>query len=130
MTVNFAALAVCVAAVFVASSIWYMVFGKLRAQLLGVDSKKEQRPKLKNILLELLRTFIVALVFAIILSEQKDTSLQASILLGIRLWLAFPFILLTGSIMWDNVPVKLAAIHSGDWFVKLGLIALIIGAWH
>jgi hypothetical protein len=80
--------------------------------------------------LELLRTFVVALVFAIILSELKQNSLQDSVLLGLRLWLAFPLILLSGSVMWDKVPMKLAAIHAGDWFIKIMLIAIVIGAWH
>ena len=37
--------------------------------------------------------------------------------------------LLTGSVMYENVPWKLAAIHAGDWFVKLILIAVIIAIW-
>jgi len=106
-----------------------MALGKARAQLLKLDSRRERRPKPQNILLELLRTFILALVFAIILSELKDSSLNASLLLGLRLWLAFPFILLSGSVMWDKVPKRLAAIHAGDWFIKLMLIAVIVGSW-
>ncbi len=129
MTINLAAIAVCTLGAFVLSSVWYMALGKQRARLLGLDIKVEQRPKPKNIILELLRTFVLALVFAIVLSEMKDSSLHASLLLGIRLWLAFPFILLSGSVMWDKVPAKLAAIHAGDWFIKLALIALIVGAW-
>jgi hypothetical protein len=34
-----------------------------------------------------------------------------------------------GAIMWENVPVKLAAIHAGDWLAKTVLIALIVCAW-
>ncbi len=129
MTINLAAVAVCTLAAFVLSSVWYIAFSKQRSRLLGLDIKVEQRPKPKNIILELLRTFVLALVFAIVLSGMKDTSLHASLLLGIRLWLAFPFILLSGSVMWDKVPAKLAAIHAGDWLVKILLIAVIIGTW-
>ena len=129
MSINLVAVTVCTVTAFVLSSIWYMALGKVRAQLLGLDLHKERRPKPQNILLELLRTFILALVFAIILSELKDSSLHGSILLGLRLWLAFPLILLSGSVLWDKVPKKLAAIHAGDWFIKLLVIALIVGAW-
>jgi hypothetical protein len=129
MTVNLVAIAVCTVGAFILSSVWYMAFSKVRSQLLGLHVKAERRPKPKNIVLELLRTFVLALVFAIVLSEMKDTSLSASLLLGIRLWLAFPFILLSGSVMWDKVPVKLAAIHAGDWLIKLLFIAAVIGAW-
>ena len=129
MTINLLAIITCTFAAFVLSSVWYMAFGKARAKLLGLDLKQERRPKPQNIALELLRTFILALVFAIILSELKDSSLSASLLLGLRLWLAFPFILLSGSVMWDKVPQKLAVIHAGDWFIKLMLMAVIIGVW-
>ena len=39
--------------------------------------------------------------------------------LGLLLWNGFPVILLTGSILWQNVPWQLAVIHSGDWLIKL-----------
>jgi hypothetical protein len=129
MDINLLAIITCTLAAFVVSTIWYMTLGKARAQILGLDLRKERRPKPQNILLELLRTFLLALVFAIVLSELKDSSLHASVLLGLRLWLAFPFILLSGSVMWDKVPKKLAAIHAGDWFIKLMLIAIILGSW-
>src|SRR3954468_21704995 len=130
MDINLLAIIVCTLAAFALSTTWYMTLGKTRAQLLGLDLRRERRPKPRNILLELLRTFLLTLVFAIILSELKDSSLNASILLGLRLWLAFPFVLLTGSVLWDKVPTKLAAIHAGDWFIKIMLIAFVIGAWH
>jgi hypothetical protein len=34
----------------------------------------------------------------------------------------FPFVLLTGSIMWEDVPWKLAAIHAGDLLVQIVLM--------
>jgi hypothetical protein len=48
---------------------------------------------------------------------------------GLLLWFGFPLILLTGSVLWDNVPLKLAAIHAGDWLVKMLVIPLIVSAW-
>jgi len=38
-------------------------------------------------------------------------------------------VILAGSAMWENVPWRLAAIHSGDWLVKLLLLAVILGVW-
>jgi hypothetical protein len=130
MDINLLAVVICTLVAFVLSTVWYIVFAKTRARLLKRESQQNNRPKPQNILLELLRTFVVALVFAIILSELKQNSLQDSVLLGLRLWLAFPLILLSGSVMWDKVPMKLAAIHAGDWFIKIMLIAIVIGAWH
>ncbi len=129
MTLNYIAIVVCTVGAFILSSIWYMVFGKLRAQLLALNLKEEQRPKPKNIILELLRTFLLAFLYAVVLSHFRTISLEQSLILGLLLWAAFPFILLSGSVLWDKVPIKLAAIHAGDWFIKLALIALIVGAW-
>jgi hypothetical protein len=49
---------------------------------------------------------------------------------GLLLWIGFPVVLLVGSILWENVPVKVAAIHAGDWLVKLLVIPIILSVWH
>jgi hypothetical protein len=43
------------------------------------------------------------------------------------LWVGFPFVLLSGSVLWDNVDWRLATIHAGDWLLKLLVISLIVG---
>jgi hypothetical protein len=48
--------------------------------------------------------------------------------LGLALWVAFPGVLLTGSVVHEKVPWRLAAIHAGDWLVKLLLVSLATGA--
>ena len=58
------------------------------------------------------------------------TSWLIAIHSGFMLWIGFPLILLTGSVLWDNVPWKVAAIHAGDWLVKLLVIPLIVIALH
>jgi len=129
MTINIGAVVACTVAAFILSSVWYMVFSKARATMLKLNLEEERKPKPQNIALELLRTFVLALLFAIILSKQATNSLGESLQLGLLLWLAFPAILLSGSVMWDKVPARLAAIHAGDWLIKILLIAAIIGAW-
>ena len=42
--------------------------------------------------------------------------------------IAFPVVLLTGSVVHEKVPWRLAAIHAGDWLVKLLLVTLVVGA--
>jgi hypothetical protein len=49
--------------------------------------------------------------------------------LAVLLWIGFPFVLWTGAIMWENVPVELAAIHAGDWLLKLVLVTVIVAVW-
>ncbi len=47
----------------------------------------------------------------------------------ILLWIGFPVVLLSGSVLWEDVPARLAAIHAGDWLIKLLLIGAILAAW-
>lgn len=45
------------------------------------------------------------------------------------LWIGFPFVLLTGSVMREKVPPVTAMLHAGDWLLKLLVIAAIVGLW-
>jgi hypothetical protein len=38
-------------------------------------------------------------------------------------------VLLIGSVQWEKVPPMLAAIHTGDWLLKLLIITLIVTLW-
>jgi Protein of unknown function (DUF1761) len=49
--------------------------------------------------------------------------------LGLALWIGFPVVLWTGAVTWERVPPKLAAIHAGDWLLKLLVIAAIVSVW-
>jgi len=42
---------------------------------------------------------------------------------------AFPVVLLTGSVFHERVPPRLAAVHAGDWLMKLVVIAGIVTVW-
>ena len=48
--------------------------------------------------------------------------------LGALVWV-FPAMIPLCSVVHENVPLMLAAIHAGDWLVKLLLMAVIIGVW-
>jgi hypothetical protein len=54
----------------------------------------------------------------------------SGLLLALALWIGFPFVLWTGAMIWENTPWKLAAIHAGDWLVKLLVVAAIVSVWH
>jgi hypothetical protein len=51
----------------------------------------------------------------------------AIVLLGVTLWAGFPLVLRAGSVMWDKVPPASAALHAGDWLLKLLISATIVG---
>lgn len=42
---------------------------------------------------------------------------------------AYQLVRLFSSVVHENVPLVLAAIHAGDWLVKPLLMAVIIGVW-
>ncbi len=127
--VNFVALAVLTAVVFVASSIWYspLLFGRQFLDLSGATGSAHPSPV--KALFELLRTFVLAFVIAHLVFRLNIADWKRAVGLGLWLWVGFPVILLTGSILWQNIPWQLAAIHSGDWLIKLILIPVGVAAW-
>ena len=127
--INYLALALVVVAAFIASSLWYspLIFGKAFLELSGVAPIAGPDPV--RIAYELVRTFVLAFVIARLFILVRITNWKSALNLGFLLWVGFPVVLLTGSMLWQNVPWRLAAIHSGDWLVKMLLISLILGVW-
>ncbi len=79
--------------------------------------------------LELGRNVVVASVVAGLVALLGITGWAGALQLAIALWIGFPIVLLSGSVIHENVPLKLAAIHAGDWLAKLLVIAVIVGLW-
>jgi Protein of unknown function (DUF1761) len=126
--VNFLALAVISVIAFFASSIWYspLMFGRLFLELSGVAAS---HPSVLKALCELLRTFILAYVIARLMLRLNVADWKDALGVGLWLWIGLPVILLTGSMLWQNVPWQLAAIHAGDWLIKLILIPVGVTLW-
>ena len=79
--------------------------------------------------LELFKSLVVASVVAVLVALIGIADLAGAQKLGLALWVAFPVVLLVGSVTQENVPWRLAAIHGGDWFAKLLIIAAIVSPW-
>ncbi len=127
--INYFAVGVAVVAAFIVSSVWYspLLFGKQFMELSGVGPSAG--PNAGKIAGELVRTFILACVLARFVVLLKVVDWKGALRLGVWLWIGFPVVLLSGSVMWQNVPWMLAAIHAGDWLVKVLLITLVLGVW-
>ena len=123
MSVSVVVAAVCA---FIASSLWYssVLFGAQFLALSGLPASIT--PVASKVAMELLRNVILASVICWLLSKQGPVKLTAALVLAAALWLGFPFILLSGSVMWQGVPLVLALIHAGDWFVKIGVVTLLL----
>jgi hypothetical protein len=125
---NYLAVAVAVIVVFVISSAWYVAWGSLYRTLSPAAAATDKAPTWKYAL-EIVRSLVLATVIAGLSARLDLESLAGAALLGLTLWVGFPVILLTGSVEWENVPWKLAALHAGDWLLKLLAIAVIVTLW-
>ncbi len=122
-----AVLATAVAA-FAAAATYYAVFGEQLAELSDAAAAGQPTPPWK-LAVELLRCLIVAAVVAGLAAQAEIDGWSGGLLLGLALWIGFPFVLWTGAIIYENTPWKLAAIHAGDWLVKLLVVAVIVTVW-
>lgn len=128
--IHYVAVGVATVAAFVLSTAYYIAFGRQYAELRGLSPEvAAARPPAWKVLLELLRSLVVASVVAGLADLLEITEWAEAATLAVSLWVAFPAILLAGSVIWDDVPPRLAAIHAGDWLMKLLLIAGIVGIW-
>lgn len=125
--INYWAILVVVAAAFVLSSVYYSVFGKARAEMLGEAA--EQRPQLWKICVELVRSLVLGTVLAVFVAHQDITGLGDGLVLACLAWLGFPAVLLSGSVIWDNVPWRVAVLHGGDWLVKIFMMSAVLSVW-
>ena len=125
-------LAVIVAAIatFVASSTWYMAFGMELAKVSRAfaELQTQKQPVWKPVVV-LLGSLVLSFVVAYIIGLAGHISVLSAVWIGALLWLGLSAVQWVSSMVWEQVPLKMAAIHGGDWLMKLVLIAAIIGAW-
>lgn len=102
--INYFAIALLVVVAFIASSVWYspLMFGREFTELSGVSASAH--PNWLKIVCELIRTFVLAYVITRLVLLLNVANSKDALRLGIWLWIGFPVILLTGSILWQNVP--------------------------
>lgn len=124
--INFFALGVSVVTAFFASFIWYTMLAKVRARL---SPSTSQKPDLSLILGELVKNTILAFVLGYLVSRLGIRIFAEVFHLSLLLWIAFPVLILASSVMYEKVPLKLAAIHAGDWTIKILLMCTILALW-
>ena len=132
---NYLHVFVAAVVVFVLGWLWYspLLFYKPWMRLRGLDpvaAMAGAKMPTGKLLVELTRCLVLAYVIARFVTLLGITSWMAAVHFGFLLWIGFPVILLAGSVLWDNVPWKVAAIHGGDWLVKLLVIPIIVTLWH
>jgi hypothetical protein len=132
--VNYVAVFVAAIAVFVLGWLWYspLLFFKPWMRLRGLDPDAAMAgAKIPGgkLLIEFGRCVVLAYVIARLVVLLGVSSWLGAVHFGLSVWIGFPVVLLTGSVIWDNVPWKVAAIHAGDWLVKLLVLPIILSVW-
>ncbi|MGH2945165.1 MAG: DUF1761 domain-containing protein [Solirubrobacteraceae bacterium] len=122
-----AVLAATIAA-FGLSATFYAALGEQLARVSAAAAAAEQ-PAPWQIAVELLRCLILATVVAGLASRAEIDEWSGGLLVGLALWIGFPLVLWTGAIVHEDTPVRLAAIHAGDWLAKLLVVAVIVSVW-
>ena len=116
-------------AAFVASLAWYTVFGGAMVKLSSPDpSIAANTAPAWAMLFVVTQSLVVASVLAYLVSSLDIVDRRAALRLGALVWI-FPASILLGSVIHENVPLALAAIHAGDWLVKLLLMSVILRTW-
>jgi hypothetical protein len=126
--INLPAVAVASVVAFLLSGVWYGVLGNQLASLHEAYANPT-RSRAATAVVELARNLVLALVTAGLAERIDVAGVTGGLVLGVVLWIGFPAVILSGSVFHEKVPVRLAAIHAGDWLLKLLVVAAIVGAW-
>jgi hypothetical protein len=131
LRMNYWAVIMAAVAAFVARSVWYTVFGNVWMELRGIDPATvadTATPAAWAILFVVVQSLVVAFMLAYFVVHLGIVDWKGAVRLGALVWV-FPAVILLGSVVHENVPLMLAAIHAGDWLVKLLLMTVILGVW-
>ncbi len=127
--INYWAVVVAAVAAFVVSLVWYIVFGKELAKVSATFAEAMQKRQPWKMLVVIVQSLVIALVLAYLIRLIGGVDWLGDLRVGILLWIGLSAMQWVGSILWENVPLKMAAIHAGDWLVKLVVITVIVGLW-
>lgn len=138
MHINYLALAVTTFLAVMFSAVYYIVLNKKVVAIREAAAKETKNKKTdvrttmtpNKFIVEFVRVFVTGLVISYAVVLLNIHELVPALLLGLWLWLGFPAVLLVGSVIHEHFPAKLAAIHAGDWLIKLLLFAVVLSLWN
>ena len=114
-------------AAFVLGGAYYAVLGDRLAAVSAVAAAHGPAPTW-TYAAELGRCLVLAAVLAGLAAEAQVDAAAGGLLLGLVLWVGFPLVLWIGAVVHERTPPALAAIHAGDWLVKLLVVTALIAA--
>jgi hypothetical protein len=122
--VEILAVLVATAAAFAIGGAYYAVSGDALATASGSPADQEMPPW--ALAVELGRCLLIALVVAGLASQGEIDEVAGGLALGLALWVGFPLVLLVGAVVHENTPWRAAAIHAGDWLLKLLAVGVLV----
>jgi uncharacterized protein DUF1761 len=111
---------------FVLGAVYYAVLG---TRLAEVSDAAASDVKPWSVAIEVLRCLVLAAVVAGLAARARADTWTGGLVLGLVLWVGFPAVLWVGAIVHENSPWRLAAIHAGDWLVKLLVVGVVVSVW-
>lgn len=129
--INIVAVVVAAVGSFIASGVWYALLGNAMVRLQGQwrGASAPEQPKPWQFLVYFATAVIIALVVAVVMGLADISGWAASAGFGLLLWVGFCLTQWISSIVGEDVPLRLAAIHAGDWLLHLLIIATVVGVW-
>ena len=122
------AVAAAVVIAFIVSAVMYGALGRQLAELSPAYAGDQPSP-VQTLAVELARNTVLTLVIAALIARLDITSAGAAVGLALLLWVGVPAVVLAGSVFHENVPPRLAAVHLGDWALKLIVVTSIVALW-
>ena len=126
---NWIAIVVAAVAAFILSTVYYIVFAARMVDLRGGEADTDGGMQPWKIGVQALRDVVLATVVASLVALVGVDDVGGAVALAVTLWIGFPVVLLTGSVIWENVSPALAAIHAGDWLLKLLIVTMVVTLW-
>jgi len=117
--IDLVAVAAGTVAAFVLGGAYYAVLG---------TGATEPRPILPTMAVEVVRCLVLVTVVAGLASLGGVDTWAGGLALGSALWLGFPAVLWAGAIFHERTPWRVAALHAGDWLVKLVAVGTLVAA--
>lgn len=127
-TINPWAVATAVVVAFIVSAVVYGALGRQLAELSPAYAGEQSSPTL-TAGVELARNTVLVLVVATLVARLGIAGAGGAVGLAVLLWVGVPAVVLAGSVFHEGVPAQLAAIHLGDWLLKLTAVTAIVALW-
>ena len=129
IAINYLAVVVAGFVAFVASAIWYIIFGKEMAKVSPAFAEQQQKREPWKMGAVIAQSIVIAFVLAYIIARSGAINWLDAAWIGFILWLGLSAMQWVGSMLWEKAPLKMALIHGGDWLLKMILISIIVGIW-